>query len=166
MISSSQINFYENTLHIKNIPSIQLIISNEQFIFSDKIIKLNRFGFQQVRTLIITNNAMYNLKPKTLQHRHFISKLKGISISSYSYKLVFHGNEEEYDYHYISFSINKIVYIVEKCFELLTGNELQFANHSNPHPKNMVTSKKEKIDNPKVSRIENSKLSNIITYIN
>ena len=161
----SQIDFQEDILKIKNDPSVKEIISNENFIFSDKIIKINRFGFHQVRILIITNNAIYNLKQKTLQRRLLISKLKGISISSFSYELVFHGNEEEYDYHYISFSIPKIVYIVEKCFELLTGNELQFAFHSNPHLKNMVTSKKEKKDNPKFSRMDDSELSSINEYI-
>lgn len=146
-------------------PSILKIIGNETFLFSDTITKINRFGFQQYRNLVITNNAIYNLKAKNLQRRLDISKLKGITTSKNSNEFVLHGNEEEYDYYYISRSKKKIIYLLEKSFEGLTGGELLFANLDSSHIKNVVTTKREKKKNFKFSRMDDSELSDIKEYI-
>lgn len=56
----------------------------------------------QERNIIITNKAIYNLKKKELKRRIEIQILKGITISSLTEELILHGNDMEYDYHYIS----------------------------------------------------------------
>ena len=45
-------------------PSLSKIIKNEKLLFTDKINKINRYGLTQERNIIITENAIYNLKKK------------------------------------------------------------------------------------------------------
>jgi hypothetical protein len=40
------------------------MIKNEKLLFTDKINKINRYGLTQERNIIITENAIYNLKKK------------------------------------------------------------------------------------------------------
>ena len=44
--------------------SLSKIIGNEKLLFTDKINKINRYGLTQERNIIITENAIYNLKKK------------------------------------------------------------------------------------------------------
>lgn len=162
MLSS---DLQEDILNFATDEDIQAITSKETLLFSDKVTKINRFGMQQDRNIVITGNAIYSLKEKSLQRRLEIAKLKGITTSKQSNEFVFHGNEEEYDYLYISPNKKKIIYLVEKAFEGLTGTELLFANLEIPHLKNVVTKKAEKKKNPKFSRMDDSELSDIKEYI-
>ena len=41
------------------------IIGEEELLFSDKLIKINRYGLSQERNILITNKAIYNLKKKS-----------------------------------------------------------------------------------------------------
>ena len=52
-------------LHFKNDPALHSLIGDEQLLFSDKIIKVNRYGLSQERNILITNEAIYNLKKKS-----------------------------------------------------------------------------------------------------
>lgn len=163
--TSKQVDVTYDLLNFGNDPAILRMIGKETFLFSDEIIKINRFGFQQFRNLVITNNAIYNLKNKKLQRRLEISKLKGITTNKHSDEFVLHGNEEEYDYYYISRSKKKIIYFLEKSFEGLTGGELLFSNLDTPHIKNVVTKKREKKKNSRFSRMDDSELGDIKVYI-
>ena len=51
-------------LNFKNESSLKKLIGDEELLFSDKIIKINRYGLSQERNIIITNKAIYNLKKK------------------------------------------------------------------------------------------------------
>ena len=51
-------------LHFKSESSLKKLIGDEELLFSDKIIKINRYGLSQERNIIITNKAIYNLKKK------------------------------------------------------------------------------------------------------
>jgi hypothetical protein len=42
-------------------------IKKEKVIFSDKINKINHYGFNQERNILITNKALYNLKKKSTE---------------------------------------------------------------------------------------------------
>ena len=44
--------------------SLSKIIKSEKLLFTDKINKINRYGLTQERNIIITENAIYNLKKK------------------------------------------------------------------------------------------------------
>ena len=51
-------------LNIKNEKDLSSIIGDEELLFSDKVIKINRYSLSQERNIIITNKAIYNLKKK------------------------------------------------------------------------------------------------------
>ena len=52
-------------LNFKNDSSIKATIGDEKLLFSDKIIKVNRYGLSQERNILITDKAIYNLKRKS-----------------------------------------------------------------------------------------------------
>ena len=52
-------------LNFKNEKTIKSIIGDEELLFSDKLIKINRYGLSQERNILITNKAIYNLKKKS-----------------------------------------------------------------------------------------------------
>ena len=49
-------------LNLKNEKDLSSIIGDEELLFSDKVIKINRYSLSQERNIIITNKAIYNLK--------------------------------------------------------------------------------------------------------
>jgi uncharacterized protein (UPF0216 family) len=51
-------------LNFKNEKGLSSIIGDEELLFSDKVIKINRYSLSQERNIIITNKAIYNLKKK------------------------------------------------------------------------------------------------------
>ena len=142
---------------------IKKIITNEKFLFSDLINKKNKFGFNQTRNLVLTDNAIYNLKGKKLQRRFDISKLKGIttSIAKGCQEFVIHGNEEEHDYLYSSRNKFTIIYLLEGAFEKLRGKEIDFIFTESASLKNRMTTKTEKKSDPKFSRMDDSELCDI-----
>ena len=44
--------------------SLEKLIGNEKLLFTDKINKKNRYGLTQERNILITDQAIYNLKKK------------------------------------------------------------------------------------------------------
>ena len=150
-------------LNLEKDPAIREIISNEKFLFSDLIYKKNKFGFNQSRNFVLTDNALYNLKGKKLQRRFDISKLKGIttSVAKGSQEFVIHGNEEEHDYLYSSKNKYTIIYLLEGAFEKLRGKEIDFIYTDSYSLKNRMTTKNEKKSDPKFSRMDDSELCDI-----
>ena len=51
-------------LNFKNEKGLRSIFGDEELLFSDKVIKINRYSLSQERNIIITNKAIYNLKKK------------------------------------------------------------------------------------------------------
>jgi uncharacterized protein (UPF0216 family) len=51
-------------LNFKKEKDIKSIIGDEKLLFSDKLIKINRYGLSQERNILITDKAIYNLKKK------------------------------------------------------------------------------------------------------
>ena len=150
-------------LNLEKDPAIREIISTEKFLFSDLIYKKNKFGFNQSRNFVLTDNALYNLKGKKLQRRFDISKLKGIttSVAKGSQEFVIHGNEEEHDYLYSSKNKYTIIYLLEGAFEKLRGKEIDFIYTDSYSLKNRMTTKNEKKSDPKFSRMDDSELCDI-----
>ncbi|MCQ2817225.1 MAG: protein kinase [archaeon] len=147
---------------------IKSMIKEETLLFSDNIIKVNKYGMNQERVLLITDAAVYNLnsvKDKKLKRRIDITKIRGITTSQVSDELVLHGKDEEYDYLYVTPKKNRIICILEEVHECLTGEELEFAYLEVAQLKNVVTTKKAKAKNMQASRMNDSELSNIKEYI-
>ena len=51
-------------LNFANEADIKKAVKNETILFTDKIIKINRYGMSQERNILITNWGIYNLKKK------------------------------------------------------------------------------------------------------
>ena len=51
-------------LNFANESDIKKIVKGEKILFTDKIIKINRYGMSQERNILITNWGIYNLKKK------------------------------------------------------------------------------------------------------
>ena len=68
------LNFSKDNYITKN------ITRNESIQFSDKIIKINKYGFKQERNIIITDKGIYNLKKTTLKRRIDLKTIKGITL--------------------------------------------------------------------------------------
>lgn len=49
-------------INLKNEKDLSSIIGDEELLFSDKVIKINRYSLSQERNIIVTNKAIYNLK--------------------------------------------------------------------------------------------------------
>jgi hypothetical protein len=69
-------------LNFKKESSLKKLIGDEELLFSDKIIKINRYGLSQERNIIITNKAIYNLKKKG--NKNIFNKI--IIFYNYSFK--------------------------------------------------------------------------------
>ena len=106
---------------------IRKIIKEETLYLSDKIGKINNYGFNQERNIIVTDKAVYNIKKKSLKRRIDINALKGVTISKASDvdEFVIHGNEAEYDYYYISGKKKKIVELIGKAYLQLNKRDLR-----------------------------------------
>ena len=116
------------------------ITKDELIEFSDKIYKINKYGFKQERNIIITDKAIYNLKKTSLKRRIELKWIKGITLSKLSDELEIHCNNEEYDYQYLSAKKKTIVEILAKHYYNLIGEELKLAemNISKLNIKNTV----------------------------
>ena len=86
-------------LHFKNESSLKKLIGDEELLFSDKIIKINRYGLSQERNIIITNKAIYNLKKKGNKNIFYkiIIFYKYSFKKTYSFKYYIGDNSEQID---------------------------------------------------------------------
>lgn len=108
---------------------------------------------KQDRHIMITNKAIYNLKKKELKRRIDLSTLKGITASKQSEEFIVHGNDMEYDYHYISPRRKIIVKSCSIAFWEMNRKEMPFCEFDSASLKNIVTSKTEKKKDLSFSRM-------------
>ena len=158
-------NLILDNLSFANDKDILKTTNNEKLLFSDNIIKINRYNMSQERTFLITEAAVYNLKKKSLKRKIELKNIRGITISNLTDEFVIHGLEIEYDYHYVSAKRNSIVQILAQAFSNLTKKELKLCQVNDNSLKNYVTQKKEKKKEPTFSRMDETKLININEYI-
>ena len=52
--------------------SLVKLIGDEELLFIDKLIKINRYNYSQERNILITNKAIYNLKKKSKNNIYII----------------------------------------------------------------------------------------------
>ena len=154
-------NLILDNLSFANDKDILKTTNNEKLLFSDNIIKINRYNMSQERTFLITEAAVYNLKKKSLKRKIELKNIRGITISNLTDEFVIHGLEIEYDYHYVSAKRNSIVQILAQAFSNLTKKELKLCQVNDNSLKNYVTQKKEKKKEPTFSRMDETKLINI-----
>jgi hypothetical protein len=96
-----------------NIP----FLSIEPIMFSDKIKKVNMFGFVQDRFFVITTERIYNIKKNKVKRFIHINKLSGISkaLQGKMTEFTLHVNSE-YDYRFHSEKREDIVSIIKQRY--------------------------------------------------
>ena len=140
-------------------------LSGEKVYFSDYIIKINKKSTEQKRVLIITNEALYNFKEKTLKRRLEVKNIKGISTSKTSDELVVHGEGQEYDYHYKYKNKRKIIEILASVYYNKTSNKISFALVKKDNLKEFVTLNDDKKRDKKISKLNEKFLIDIDIYL-
>ena len=110
---------------IKDSDIVKSVTREEPILFSDKVTKKNHFGFNQERTLIITNKAVYNLKKKELKRRILLNVIRGVTISTLNDEFIIHCNDIEYDYQFFSKRKKIIIEIIAKYYYIETQQELK-----------------------------------------
>lgn len=78
------------------------LVNNEKVVLSSIVTKYNDLGFRQERILVVTDNAIYNIKKKSVQRRIPIEKIEALTISTMSSEFIIHI-KEEYDYRLLSY---------------------------------------------------------------
>ena len=145
---------------------IKTNVTRDEFIqFSDKIIKINKYGFKQERNIIITDKGIYNLKKTTLKRRIDLKTIKGITLSKQSDEFVIHCNDEEYDYQYLSAKKKTIVEIIAKYYYNIINEELKLFELNLSSLSTFVTTKKEKMKEKNNSRMPRTNCISVYEYI-
>lgn len=55
------------------------LIGQDQLLFADKVKKTNSFEWTQERTLLVTNNAIYNIHKKSVKRTISLNIIEGIT---------------------------------------------------------------------------------------
>ena len=75
----------------------------EEVVFSCSVIKYNRWGMKQERTLLLTNHSLYNIKKDNIQRKIGVVSIKALTKSSKKDNLEFVVHiKNEYDYRFES----------------------------------------------------------------
>ncbi len=90
---------------------------SERVVFSCKVIKFNRFGMQQERTLLLTNLYLCNLKKKNPQRKIPVAKIRGATKSTVekAFEFIIHVSKE-YDYRFVSKDRDDFFKALKKVF--------------------------------------------------
>jgi len=141
------------------------VTRGEKIEFSDKIIKINKYGFRQDRNIVITDKAVYNLKKTSLRRRIDLKTIKGITLSKTCNEFVIHCKDEEYDYQYVSAKKKTIVEILAKDYFNINEEELKLFELNVDSLSTFVTYKKDKKKNKNFSRMPRINPISISEYI-
>jgi serum/glucocorticoid-regulated kinase 2 len=90
----------------------------EEIVLSKTVIKINKRAKGQKRVLLMTTKALYNMKPKELgkcQRRIAIEKIVSVSTVEGGRDFSVHI-PEEYDYHYISRDVDRIIEVLAEVY--------------------------------------------------
>jgi serum/glucocorticoid-regulated kinase 2 len=101
--------------------------SSERVVWSSKELKINAVGRAQLRVLILTAAALYNLKPNNLsqfQRRIKLENIAAVTMLSERDEFVIHV-PEEYDYRYKSPRRKDIVEVLSKLYKEKTCKKLK-----------------------------------------
>ena len=141
-------------------------INNEKLYFSDKITKVNHYGMSQERAIVLTDKALYNFKKKTLRRKISYNDVRGITYSKFTFEFVIHGNDDEYDYDYISPEKDFIISLIAIFYQNNTFKPIKICEVKEKTLKNYVTGKKEKKKDNSYSKMDQKFLIDTTDYIN
>ena len=143
-----------DSLNFSEDKEIKKLIEGEKLYYADLITKINHYGMNQERSIMLTNKALYNMKKKTLKRKIPYQEILGVTYSKTSYEFIIHGNNEEYDYSYNSQDRNIIICIIAKFYEMNNGKPLKICEVQDKTLNNYITSKKDKKANSSKSKMD------------
>jgi hypothetical protein len=111
------------------------LIGDDTFLYANMVKKTNMFEWTQERTLVITNQALYNIHKKKIKRVIMIAEIGGITKTVPPSKNLLEFTvhvPSSYDYRFISEARNEIMTIIKQAF---------FAFHRKNLPVFHVTSK-------------------------
>lgn len=144
----------QDLLHLAQDNEILKEIKTETLYFSDMITKINHYGISQERVIILTDEALYNFKKKSLRRRIPYQDILGVTFSEFTYEFVVHGNDDEYDYEYLSHNRCLIICLIAKLYEAIRKIPLKICEAHEKSLKAYVTSKKEKKKDNSFSKMD------------
>ena len=158
----------DDNLKVESNNSIKLKIQREKVYFSGNVKKKKKklFSYTQERGLIITNNTFNNMKGNEIKRRVKLENIKAITVSDKSDEFIIHGNQNEYDYLYLSSDKKTIVKHLELRYYEKTHIDLLFCLKSSKELQNFVVNKKERKENPNLFKIKQNELTSIRKYLN
>ena len=136
----------------KDITMKKNIIREEIIQFSDKIKKINPYGFKQERNFLLTDKAIYNLKKNILKRRIDYKAIDGITVSKITDEFVIHCKDTDYDYHFITPRRKTIIEIIAKFYKIINQIDLELFEINNKSLSSYVTTKSEKLKRKNSSR--------------
>lgn len=153
-------------ISLKGDSSISKFIKNDEVIlFTDGVIKINRYGIKQNRNILITSKGVYNLKDKELKRRIDFKNIKGITCTKSTEEFVIHCIDLEYDYYYISQRLKNIIESIGAVYLEMNKSELPLCVIDTKSLNSIVTSKKEKQKDINFSRMPQVGLVPIREYL-
>ena len=144
---------------------IKKLIEGEKIYYADLITKINHYGMNQGRSIMLTNKALYNMKKKTLKRKILYNEILGITYSKITYEFIIHGNNQEYDYAYISQDRNIIICIIANFYESITGKSLKICEVQEKTLSNYITSKKDKKADSSKTKMDEQYLINTKKFL-
>ena len=151
-------------LHWSDEEEIVSMINNENIFYTGLITKINNFGMSQERQVILTDKALYNLKKKILRRKIEFTDILGITFSNTTFEFVIHGDDDEYDYYYISSDRTYIICLIIYFYHKITKKNMKLCETDEKSLKSFVTGKKEKKKNKDYSRMEEKLLIDSHAY--
>ena len=154
-------------LNFSNDQEIKAMLGHEEIYYSGKINKIRQglFSSNQERVLLITDQAIYNLKGKVKKRRIDIGSLSGITVSKISEQFIIHGKNEEYDYLYTSQNRVKIIEIIEIIYESINQNELLFSIINEKDLSKYVVGRSERKKSPDLYKVDSKFFMSIREFI-
>ena len=118
-------SYIQDNLKWQNDPEIVSIIGKEKIYYSNKITKVNSYGIAQERTIVLTNDGIYNVHSKKTKRKMKFNEISGITFSSISNEFVIHGNDAEYDYQYQSKDKKFIIFLIATFYQKIYNKNIK-----------------------------------------
>ena len=141
------------------------IIGKESLYYSNKIIKINHFNIGQERSIILTDESIYNIQKKGLKRKVPYTQVIGLTFTKLSQEFVVHTNDGEYDLYYQSPVKNILICLIAKLYEEKTNSTLKICEVSEKYLRNYVTGKKDKKKDCNFTRMDTNYLINTNSFI-
>ena len=118
--------------------------SEETILYTERLTKINRKGKSQDREFMITEAAIYNMRPgkyKKSKRRVEIQDVGMVTLSKVSIEFAIHV-PSQYDYHLCSKNKEKIVEVLQGLYEKKTNKKLLIVKSEQEHLKDIILTKK------------------------